>query len=75
MVGWTEIGGREEQIAAGAGKSTGPSSGEFYLYIFIFFNLHYLQQNFQNGCISVWTSSTFTYKVTRILVLVIVQVI
>lgn len=37
MVGWTEIGEREEQIEAGAGKSTGLSSAEFYLFIFLIY--------------------------------------
>lgn len=31
-----KLGGREEQMEAGAGKSTGLSSAEFYLFIFLF---------------------------------------
>lgn len=40
MVGWTEIGGRGEQIA-GAGKRAGLSSDEFYLFIYLFLFIYF----------------------------------
>lgn len=71
MVGWTEIGGREGQIA-GAEKRAGLSSDEFYLYIYFTFLPAPSVTEFPEW---MYQCVDFQHIVTRICVLVITQVI